>query len=169
MTADAATHTKNWIDIATNASDLFSFLLVTTDLYGRERLAALSIVLLTKPRPALNPFDFWRGPGFFRDYLKFMAFAGVAMGIVVALQLIKDEHWRGWWLLALLPPSLVILLVYGGLLVSAPFWAGWYFLQLVGHLIRWLVQHYKVEGTMLLFGTVLFILTRAINLVLELK
>jgi hypothetical protein len=154
-----------WLDIGTNVSDTISFLLVTTDLYGRERLGALSTRLLrTGHAWRLNPLDFWRQQSFARDYLIYVTLAGLAVGLIVAVRLIVDEHGADWWLIVLMPVGLCFMFFCSGLMLSCSLWAAWFLSRIAGYGLRWLIERYKVDGAMLLVGTFLFVVTRGVDI-----
>jgi hypothetical protein len=171
-------------EIVTNLLDTAAFFMVTIDLYGRERLAALSDRLRNLPLPRLDLMRplrgsqtgqrFWAQVWSDKDSASAPAlFVRVLMVLVgcspIYAAIYLFLQWRfgggiGWadvanalfWAFV----GMSAAVAFGGLLM-AMFWAVWAFARIVGHLFHLIATHAKIDGAMLTFGAIVYVASRA--------
>lgn len=165
-----------WVDVITNALDAAAFLMVTIDLYGKERLEKLRQRILAAKLERFDPFSFRRNIVIYNDPKRvsgwrevFLVAAAVIASmlvfflLLVALFFILDLIFRGWSDATRMASQWLIDILY----VAAGFvpfailvWLIWLVRMFAVRLMIYLSNVFHIEGMMVVIGTFIFIASR---------
>jgi len=139
---DALGDTLVKFEIITNALDLAAFAMVTVDLYGRERLEALSERLRSTRNSPKRLF-------FLSKRTRLWALATVVYAIDVVMEMTYNQTYK------FKPVELVVT----GIFLFLLFWA---LPVMLPRIIKYLFVTFKLEGLLVVWGSLIFFISRIV-------